>query len=264
MVAVQRRQRTISPSTIAAGAHRATISSSSTELDELELAESNAGQTVRRALAGTGAAEAQVRRRRRDVGADFGLVARAVVVDANVERVVARVFAIADPLPGAKAAVRFAAGQITPDVRAGDFAQAMMDLGATICTSRAPRCLLCPLAEECKGRTLGPERFPVKPPKSVIQAPSPFRASMLMQRRLIRASTIGTVCCASRTIGTLTGPRGCTSSIGASPPVARTSGARGLRSTNPPHPPSSVFLQAQLDPLKTHLTPTKNIYKTNF
>ncbi|MDE2406223.1 MAG: A/G-specific adenine glycosylase, partial [Sphingomonadales bacterium] len=63
---------------------------------------------------------------------------RAVVVDANVERVVARLFAIAAPLPGARGAIREAADAITPDARAGDFAQAMMDLGTAICTPRAP------------------------------------------------------------------------------------------------------------------------------
>ena len=88
---------------------------------------------------------------------------RAVVIDANVERVVARLFAIGEPLPGGKPAIRAAAEQITPDLRAGDFAQAMMDLGATICTPRDPRCLLCPLAAECAGRAAGdPARYPVK------------------------------------------------------------------------------------------------------
>ena len=88
---------------------------------------------------------------------------RAVVVDANVERVVTRLFAIDQPLPGARKAIRVRAEQITPDRRVGDFAQAMMDLGATICTSRAPRCLLCPLAAVCEGRKAGdPARFPVK------------------------------------------------------------------------------------------------------
>ncbi len=70
---------------------------------------------------------------------------RAVVIDANVERVVARLFAIGEPLPGGKAAIRDATEAITPHQRAGDFAQAMMDLGATICTARNPKCLLCPL-----------------------------------------------------------------------------------------------------------------------
>ena len=91
---------------------------------------------------------------------------RAVVVDANVERVVARLRAIDVPLPGARGAIRAAADAITPAVRAGDFAQGMMDLGATICTPRRPRCLLCPLREECAGFATGaPERFPVKPAK---------------------------------------------------------------------------------------------------
>lgn len=94
---------------------------------------------------------------------------RAVVVDANVERVVARLFAIEEPLPKARKAIRAAADTITPDARAGDFAQAMMDLGSHVCTSRAPRCLLCPLAEACEGRKAGePERLPVKPPKKAV------------------------------------------------------------------------------------------------
>ena len=91
---------------------------------------------------------------------------RAVVVDANVERVVARLFAIGEPLPGARKAIRERTDEITPEHRAGDFAQAMMDLGATICTTRQPRCLLCPLAKSCEGRKTGdPARFPVKPTK---------------------------------------------------------------------------------------------------
>ncbi|MFA7604208.1 MAG: A/G-specific adenine glycosylase [Novosphingobium sp.] len=92
---------------------------------------------------------------------------RAVVVDANVERVVARLFAIAAPLPAARPAIRAATDGITPAERTGDFAQAMMDLGATVCTARAPRCLLCPLSFACAGRRGGqPERFPVKAPKA--------------------------------------------------------------------------------------------------
>ena len=97
---------------------------------------------------------------------------RAVVVDANVERVVARLFAITDPLPGARKPIRAAADAITPERRAGDFAQAMMDLGATICTARDPKCLLCPLASLCEGRATGdPARLPTKPPKK----PKPVR-----------------------------------------------------------------------------------------
>ena len=94
---------------------------------------------------------------------------RAVVVDANVERVVARLFAIDTPLPGARKAIRAAADAITPQTRAGDFAQAMMDLGAQTCTTRAPRCLLCPLAGACAARAAGdPERLPVKPAKKAV------------------------------------------------------------------------------------------------
>ncbi|MEM7689694.1 MAG: A/G-specific adenine glycosylase [Pseudomonadota bacterium] len=91
---------------------------------------------------------------------------RAVVVDANVERVVSRLFAIEEPLPGARRAIRARAGEITPERRAGDFAQAMMDLGSSVCTTKSPRCLLCPLSDPCEGRAGGePERLPVKPPK---------------------------------------------------------------------------------------------------
>ncbi|HEY0271378.1 MAG TPA: A/G-specific adenine glycosylase [Sphingomonas sp.] len=91
---------------------------------------------------------------------------RAVVVDANVERVVARLFAVAEPLPGARDRLRAQTDSITPDERAGDFAQAMMDLGATICTPRAPRCLLCPIAAGCAARAGGePDRYPVKAAK---------------------------------------------------------------------------------------------------
>lgn len=91
---------------------------------------------------------------------------RAVVVDANVERVVARLFAIGAPLPAGRGAIREATDTITPSRRAGDFAQAMMDLGSSICTVRGPRCLLCPLAPHCTGRAGGaPEAFPVKAAK---------------------------------------------------------------------------------------------------
>lgn len=92
---------------------------------------------------------------------------RAVVVDGNVERVVSRLFALSDPLPGAKPQIRALTDSITPDARAGDFAQAMMDLGATICTARSPRCLLCPLRSECAAFAGGaPETFPVKTKKA--------------------------------------------------------------------------------------------------
>ncbi|TRD12249.1 A/G-specific adenine glycosylase [Erythrobacter insulae] len=92
--------------------------------------------------------------------------ARAVVVDANVERVVSRLFNIEEPLPGSRKVIRARADEITPSARSGDFAQAMMDLGSSICTSKAPKCLACPLINPCEGRKAGePERLPVKPPK---------------------------------------------------------------------------------------------------
>ena len=97
---------------------------------------------------------------------------RAVVVDANVERVVARLFAIDAPLPSARSAIRDAADGLTPETRAGDFAQAMMDLGATVCTARRPRCLICPLTQACQALAGGDVlRFPVK----VAKRPRPER-----------------------------------------------------------------------------------------
>lgn len=80
---------------------------------------------------------------------------RAVVIDANVERVVARLCAIATPLPQARGAIRAAADTLTPTRDAGDFAQAMMDLGATICIARNPRCLLCPIRAACRADAAG-------------------------------------------------------------------------------------------------------------
>ncbi len=86
---------------------------------------------------------------------------RAVVVDGNVERVVARLFAVAEP--GATATFYAHAATLTPATRAGDHAQAMMDLGATVCTPRAPSCHRCPLAAECRGYASGtPAAFPAK------------------------------------------------------------------------------------------------------
>jgi A/G-specific adenine glycosylase len=74
---------------------------------------------------------------------------RVAAVDGNVERVVARLYAVAEPLPAAKPQLRALAAALVPERRAGDFAQAMMDLGATICTPRRPRCVLCPWRGAC-------------------------------------------------------------------------------------------------------------------
>jgi A/G-specific adenine glycosylase len=92
---------------------------------------------------------------------------RAVVIDANVERVVARLFAVEQTLPGARPAIERLADTITPAIRSGDFAQAMMDLGATICTPRSPACAICPLSDRCAARATGaPETYPRKVPKT--------------------------------------------------------------------------------------------------
>ncbi len=91
---------------------------------------------------------------------------RATPVDGNIERVVARLFAVREPLPLAKPALRSLAATLTPLTRTGDFAQAMMDLGATICTPRSPSCLMCPLKNECTARALGIEaKLPARSPK---------------------------------------------------------------------------------------------------
>lgn len=80
---------------------------------------------------------------------------RAVVMDGNIERVAARLFAIETPLPKAKPELKAAIGSLWPAKRSGDFAQALMDLGAGVCTPRAPKCLLCPLTDHCTGRATG-------------------------------------------------------------------------------------------------------------
>jgi A/G-specific adenine glycosylase len=88
---------------------------------------------------------------------------RAVAVDGNVERVVARLFAIADELPAAKPQIKRHAATLLPQHRSGDFAQALMDLGATICTPKKPACTLCPWRDPCIARARGnPESFPLK------------------------------------------------------------------------------------------------------
>lgn len=88
-------------------------------------------------------------------GIAFGLP-DAVPVDANIERVVARLFAIATPLPAGRRAIGEAARALWPtDGSGGDFAQAIMDLGSTLCTARTADCLLCPLSPHCEGRRAG-------------------------------------------------------------------------------------------------------------
>ena len=87
--------------------------------------------------------------------------ARAAAVDGNVERVVARLFALEQELPAAKPEIRKLAVGLVPARRSGDFAQAMMDLGATICTPRRPACGVCPWMQPCRARHRGdPASFP--------------------------------------------------------------------------------------------------------
>ncbi len=91
----------------------------------------------------------------------------ATVVDGNVERVMARLHAVETPLPAAKPALRRLAALTTPQRRPGDYAQAVMDLGATVCTARAPQCLLCPWSAGCAAHRRGvaadlPRRAPRK------------------------------------------------------------------------------------------------------
>ena len=91
---------------------------------------------------------------------------RAAVMDGNVERVISRLYAISAPLPGAKPLMKQKVALLTPADRPGDFAQAMMDLGATICTPKRPACSLCPFNGGCQALAgHDPERFPVKTAK---------------------------------------------------------------------------------------------------
>lgn len=88
------------------------------------------------------------------------------VVDGNVERVMARLFAVTTPLPAAKPELVAHAARLTPVRRPGDYAQAVMDLGATICTPKSPACGLCPWRDSCLGRIAGLEaELPRKTPK---------------------------------------------------------------------------------------------------
>lgn len=96
----------------------------------------------------------------------------AAVLDGNVERVMARLFAVETPLPAAKPELRALAARLTPQARPGDYAQAAMDLGATVCTPRAPACGVCPWMDACEGRRLGlaPEL-----PRKAAKAAKPLR-----------------------------------------------------------------------------------------
>jgi A/G-specific adenine glycosylase len=107
--------------------------------------------------------------------------AAATPVDGNIERVVARLFAVETPLPAAKPELRALAATLTPRLRAGDHAQALMDLGATICTPRRPSCLMCPLAPACRAQALGiAETLPRRMPKA--ERPNRFGVAFVALR----------------------------------------------------------------------------------
>jgi A/G-specific adenine glycosylase len=91
----------------------------------------------------------------------------AAAVDGNVERVVSRLFLVETPLPAAKREIKVLIEGLVPADRPGDFAQALMDLGATVCTPSRPACALCPWMEPCAARAAGlQESFPRKQPKA--------------------------------------------------------------------------------------------------
>ena len=88
---------------------------------------------------------------------------REAAVDANAERVIARLFAVEEPMPKAKRELRRLTQDLVPEKRAGDFAQALMDLGAMLCTPKKPNCTACPWTRSCEARRQGiVEQLPVK------------------------------------------------------------------------------------------------------
>lgn len=114
-----------------------------------------------------------------------------VVMDGNVERVMARLHDIQTPLPAAKPALRVHAAALTPDVRPGDHAQAVMDLGATICTPKSPACGICPLRDPCRARITGtagdlPKKTPKKPKptrRGILYLAQDANGAVLLERR---------------------------------------------------------------------------------
>jgi len=108
--------------------------------------------------------------------------AAATPVDGNVKRVIARLYAVATALPGAMSEIFRLAQALTPPRRAGDFAQAMMDLGATLCTPKRPACALCPWNRNCTAHLRGQaEIFPRRPPK---REGAPRRGAAFVARRV--------------------------------------------------------------------------------
>jgi len=111
-----------------------------------------------RALPGVGPYTAAV--------AAIGFGRPAAPVDGNIARILSRLFAFETPIPGNRAAIDDAARALTPRERAGDYAQALMDIGAMVCRPRNPDCAHCPLEKACLAARSGePERFPSRPEK---------------------------------------------------------------------------------------------------
>jgi A/G-specific adenine glycosylase len=126
----------------------------------------------------------------------------AVPVDGNVERVAARLFALTEPLPGVKPAIRAAAARLGQDpdamARPSDFAQALFDLGASLCSPASPKCALCPWMEHCEARRLGiaaelPRRTPKKarPLRHGVHFWLTDRAGNVLRRRRPRSGLLG-------------------------------------------------------------------------
>lgn len=107
---------------------------------------------------------------------------RAVVVDGNIERVIARYFDLRTPLPEVKSQIKTRADDLTPQDRGGDYAQAAMDLGALICTPKSPDCRICPWHDGCRGRIAGTAAsLPARKPKA--RKPTRFGSAYYGVRR---------------------------------------------------------------------------------
>ncbi|MEM9551378.1 MAG: A/G-specific adenine glycosylase [Pseudomonadota bacterium] len=113
------------------------------------------------------------------------------VMDGNVERVMARLFDIRAPLPGSKPELKSKAALLTPESRPGDYAQAVMDLGATICSPKSPACGICPWRSPCQARVAGsasdlPAKTPKKPKptrKGIVYIAQRPDGALLLERR---------------------------------------------------------------------------------
>lgn len=104
----------------------------------------------------------------------------AAAVDGNVERVMARLFRVEEPLPGARPVLAAHAARLVPPDRPGDFAQALMDLGATVCRPRAPDCPRCPLRGDCLALAAGVQEAL---PRRAAKVGKPLRRGMLWALR---------------------------------------------------------------------------------